>query len=217
MSMKKIVSAAMALAMTASLAVPAFASTTPNTTTDVTGTTQAPTIAVTVPATGTVTVNPYKMEVTVGSDKLTDQIISTTSYVQNESDVPLVVDVTVTGKVAGNAVFATASTQGAKAPTTNSVFMYAEFGVATANDGTGDPSWGTAYDSKSTSQVLLSAKATTKKAVATLPAGDSTTNYLAFKLAGDAASAPTTAWASTDTVGATVAYTFTATAAASGT
>ncbi len=212
MSMKKIVSAAMALAMAASLTVPAFAAA--NNTTDITGTTQAPTIAVTVPATGAVTVNPYKMEVTVDSNQVTDQIISAPMYVTNTSDVPLVFDVTVTGKKEGNAIFSTTPI-GTKVVTTNSVFMYAEFGAATANDGSGDPTWAAAYDSKATNQVAISERSTTRKAVVELAATDgSTANYLAFKLAGDASSQPTTAWSSADKVGATIAFTFTAKAAA---
>lgn len=211
MTMKKIVSAAMALAMTASLAIPAFAAA--SNTTEITGTTEAPIINVTIPATGAVTVNPYKMEVTVGSDKVTDQIISAPVYVTNTSDVPLVFDVTITGKKAGNAIFSTTPI-GTKVVTTNSVFMYAEFGAATANDGNGDPTWAAAYDSKATNQVAISERATTKKAVVELAATDgSTANYLAFKLAGDASSQPTTAWTDADTVGATIAFTFTAKAA----
>lgn len=212
MSMKKIVSAAMALAMAASLTVPAFAAT--DNTTDITGTTQAPTIAVTVPATGAVTVNPYKMEVTVNSNQVTDQIISAPMYVENSSDVPLVFDVTVTGKKEGNAIFSTTPI-GTKVVTTNSVFMYAEFGAATANDGTGDPTWAAAYDSKATNQVAISERSTTKKAVVELAANASgAKNYVAFKLAGDASSQPTTAWTAADKVGATIAFTFTAKAAA---
>lgn len=211
MTMKKIVSAAMALAMTASLAVPAFAAA--SNTTEITGTTQAPTITVTVPATGAVTVNPYKMEVTVNSNQVTDQIISAPMYVENSSDVPLVFDVTVTGKKEGNAIFSTTPI-GTKVVTTNSVFMYAEFGAATAEDGTGDPTWAAAYDSKATNQVAISERTTTKKAVVELDANASgAKNYLAFKLAGDASSQPTTAWTGADKVGASIAFTFTAKAA----
>lgn len=209
--MKKVLSLVLALAMVLTLAVPAFAgSSTPSNTTDITGTTKAPTITVTVPASAAVTVNPYKMEVTVGSDKVSDQIIFATQYVENTSDVALVFDVTVTGKKEGNAIFSTTSTAG-KIVATNSVFLYAEFGAATADDGSGDPTWGNAFDTKATNMVAISDKAVTKKAVAELAATDgSTANYLAFKLAGDASSQPTTAWTASDKVGATIAFTFTA-------
>lgn len=210
--MKKVLSLVLALAMVLALAVPAFAAAA--NTTDFTGTTEAPTISVTVPAAGTFIVNPYKMTVqdAAGADT-TDQVVAATQYVTNTSDVPLTVDVTVTGTVEGTAAFATASTQGSRAPTTNSVFLYAEFGIATKNDGTADPTWADAYSTTATNQVLVGARAATKKAVAKLAATDgSTANYLAYKLAGDAASAPTVAWTAADKAKVSVAFTFTASA-----
>ena len=199
MNFKKIMSTALASVMALSLAVPAFAADGDlEQNTAITGTTQAPTIKITVPATGTVTVNPYKMEVTVGSDTKTDQIISATQFIENASDVAVKVSAQVTGTAAGNLTFATASTQGSRAPTTNSVFMYFEMDVADKTDGTADPTWATAYDSKSTKQILVSTKATKKADMLTLAAGTGTAaaatgGYAAFHLAGDAASTPTTA------------------------
>lgn len=213
--MKKILSLALALALVLTLTVPAFAgstTTTPTNATEFTGSTEAPTVSVTVPASATFVVNPYKMSVqNAAGDDVTDQVVAATQYVTNLSDVPLTVDVTVTGTTEGNAAFATSSTQGSRAPTTNSVFLYAEFGAATANDGSADPTWGTAYSTTATNQVLVGARATSKKGVAKLAATDgSAANYLAYKLAGDAASAPTTAWTDADKVKVSVAFTFTA-------
>lgn len=218
MNFKKIMSTALASIMALSLAVPAFAADTDLTqSSEITGTTSAPTIKITVPATGAVTVNPYKMEVTVGSDTKTDQIISATQYIKNESDVALNVSAEVTGKPAGNLALATATTQGTKAVTTNSVFMYFEIGEATADDGSGDPTWGTAYDSKSEKQILVGAKAVKKANMLTMAAGDTTATYAAYHLTGDAASAPTTAWTGNDKVDVSIAFTFTPTAATTAT
>ena len=129
MNFKKIMSTALAGVMALSLAVPAFAAANSDTSleqnTAITGTTQAPTIKITVPAAGTVTVNPYKMAVSVGGSDVTDQIISATQFIDNASDVAVKVSAQVTGTAAGNLAFATASTQ-TKAVTTNSVFMYFE-------------------------------------------------------------------------------------------
>ena len=224
MNFKKIMSTALASIMALSLAVPAFAADTDLTqNSEITGTTSAPTIKITVPATGSVTVNPYKMEVTVGSDKKTDQIISATQYIANASDVAIKVSAEVTGKPAGTLTFATAPTQGGtKVVTTNSVFMYFEMDVANANDGSADPTWATAYDSKSTKQILVGAKAVKKTDMVTLAAGDGTDpatagGYAAYHLTGDAASAPTTAWTANDKADVTIAFTFTPTAATTAT
>lgn len=220
MNFKKIMSSALAGVMALSLAVPAFAAANTETSleqnTAITGSTQAPTIKITVPATGTVTVNPYKMEVTVDGDKVTDQIISATQYIVNGSNVAIKVSAEVTGTAAGNLAFATATTQGTKAVTTNSVFMYFEMDVADKGDGTADPTWATAYDSKSTKQILVSTKAAKKTDMVTLAAGTGTAagaagGYAAFHLVGDAASAPTTAWVAADKANVAIAFTFTPT------
>ena len=219
MKFKKLVSTALAGAMALSLSVPAFASGNTDTSlsqsTDITGSTQAPTIKITVPAAGTVTVNPYKMAVSVGGSDVTDQIISATQFIENASDVALKVSAEMTGTAAGNLAFATASTQGSRAPTTNSVFMY--FEMVASDDGSTEPTWATAYDSKATTQILVSTKATKKADMLTLAAGTGTAaasagGYAAFHLAGDAASTPTTAWAAADKADVAIAFTFTPTA-----
>ena len=216
MKFKKLVSTALAGAMALSLSVPAFAADTDlEQSTNITGTTQAPTIKITVPATGAVTVNPYKMAVSVGGSDVTDQIISATQYIENASDVALKVSAEVTGTAAGNLAFATASTQGSRAPTTNSVFMY--FEMVASDDGSTEPTWATAYDSKAATQILVSTKATKKADMLTLAAGTGTAaasagGYAAFHLAGDAASTPTTAWAAADKADVAIAFTFTPTA-----
>lgn len=225
MNFKKIMSTALAGAMALSLSVPAFAAANSDTSleqnTAITGTTQAPTIKITVPATGAVVVNPYKMSVTPdgGSTAVTDQIISATQYIENASDVAVKVSAQVTGTAAGNLAFATASTQ-TKAVTTNSVFMY--FEMVLSDDGTTEPTWADAYDSRSATQILVSTKATKKADMLTLAAGDgsaaaSTGGHAAFHLAGDAASTPTTAWAATDKADVAIAFTFTPTATSTAT
>ena len=225
MNFKKIMSTALAGAMALSLSVPAFAAANSDTSleqnTAITGTTQAPTIKITVPATGAVVVNPYKMSVTPdgGSTAVTDQIISATQYIENASDVAVKVSAQVTGTAAGNLAFATASTQ-TKAVTTNSVFMY--FEMVASDDNSTEPTWATAYDSKSTTQILVSTKATKKADMLTLAAGTgtaaaSTGAYAAFHLAGDAASTPTTAWAAADKADVAIAFTFTPTATSTAT
>lgn len=233
MKFKKIASMVLAGAMALSMAVPAFAAETDlEQSTEIEGTTQTPTISISVPTTGAVVLNPYKMSVDVsaaqdGSEVVSDQIISATNYIKNKTDVALSVSATVTGKVAGEAVFATASTQGGTRPvTTKSAFVYLEVIDAGAGDDADavapttvptDASWH-AYDAKAVNQVLLAAKAVTKANMLTVPAvAEDSSSFIAFRLAGDAASAPTKAWTSADTVGATIAFTFTPTVQAAGT
>ena len=221
MNFKKIMSTALAGVMALSLSVPALAAANTETSltqnTEVTGSTEAPTIKITVPATNTVIVNPYKMTVqNAAGDDVTDQIVSATKYIKNESDVALKVSAEVTGKPAGALTLATASTQGGtRAVTTNSVFMSFEIGAATAEDGTGDPTWAAnGYDSKLASQILVSAKAVKKADMLTLGVGETTATYAGYRLTGDAADTPTNAWTENDKVDVSIAFTFTPTVAA---
>lgn len=224
MKSKKLMSTVLAGAMALSLAVPAFAADTDlEQSTEISGTTQVPTISISVPATGSIVLNPYKMSVDIsedqdGSQEVNTQIISANSYIKNKTDVALTVSATVTGKTAGEAVFATATTQGTKAVTTKSAFVYLEVVNAGAGDDgdatapTAEPTWSSAYDSKAANQVLLSAKAVTKANMLTVPAvAEDSSSFIAYRLAGDAASSPTKAWTGADTVSATIAFTFTPT------
>lgn len=213
--MKKVLSLVLALALVLTLAAPAFATpnvSAPDATTglygaenNITGSTEAPTIAVTIPTTGSVTVNPYKMTVSIDSTNYTDQIISAPQFIKNESDVDIAIDVTTTGEVAqgSEAVFATNNV--GSTVTTKSVFLY--FEIMAATDGSTAPTWGTAYDSKAANMVAVAAKATTKKDVIKMGAGDSTETYAAFHLAGNAATNPTKAWTSNDKVNVKIAFT----------
>ena len=230
MNFKKIMSTALAGVMALSLSVPVLAADTDlEQTTEITGTTQTPTISISVPSSGDVILNPYKMSVDVsadqdGSDVVNTQIISAPEYIKNKTDVALSISATVTGKVAGEAVFATASTQGGTRPvTTKSAFVYLEVIDAGAGDDADstepttaltDASW-KAYDAKAANQILLAAKAVSKANMLTVPAvADASSSFIAYRLAGDAASSPTKAWTEADTVSATIAFTFTPTATA---
>lgn len=222
--MKKInqrwLSATMAMAMAASMTVPALAAdTTVDTTgedgkysakTSITGELEAPTIKLTVPQTGTVIINPYKMTVNseaTGNEDVSDQIISATQFIKNESDVDINVSATVIGKPAedGEAVLATSALKGSE--TTKSVFMYLEIGES--SDGSTDPSWKGSYVSSDPSMVAVTSKSTTKANMYTLKADvGSTPTYAGFRLNGAAASKPTKAWTDKDKVDVEIAFTF---------
>lgn len=214
--MKRLTSLALAGAMAMTMVVPAFAANTASElsqSTTITGTTEVPTISVTVPDTGAVVVNPYKLEVSVSGTDVTDQIISATQYLENASNVAIEVKASVTGTKEGNAVFATASTQGGKAVTTNSAFMY--FEIILSDDNSSEPTWPESFDKTNVNQLLVGdTENAAKSTMVTMAAGDgsdaaASNGYAAFHLAGDVADKLTTAWAATDKFGATIAFTFT--------
>ncbi len=119
---KRVLSSVIAAASAASMALPVFAA---NMDTEITGTYSAPTIAVTVPTTGTAVINPYGlgMEVTKSdSTKVTvaGQIATAPLYITNESSMRLSVGASVSGEITARGEgdtttplkFATSSTQG---------------------------------------------------------------------------------------------------------
>lgn len=218
MKLKKFVSLALALVMSLALAVPAFASGAAANTalaqsSEITGTTKTPTIKITVPATGAVVVNPYKMEVlpsggTAGTDEVQDQIVSATQWVENASDVAIKVSAAVSAKVAGKAKLATASTVttgSAKPITTNSIYLFLEAVVAD-DETTAVTDWSSATKAVAAAKGTVTELGTLAKGTGT--AADTTGGYLAYHLSGDAVEAPAVAWAAEDKVDVTIAFTF---------
>ncbi|MCD7731778.1 MAG: hypothetical protein LUI05_09855 [Oscillospiraceae bacterium] len=198
MTMKKIAASIMAVACMAACATSISADTLDNTTmeADVTVdvTTNVPTLSVTVPTTAEIVINPYKLTVTTDAGDSTDTVISAEQEISNASD--CAVSITVTGAVTvpetSSAVVATAALKGTE--TTKSVFLYVE-GVA------GDTAFADAY-AKADNQLALSTKSASK----TLMTLDATSGTGKVKIDGEAATAPTEAWTTADTVTVALAY-----------
>lgn len=114
MNMKRFGATLLAGALALSLSVPAFADDPPNTTTTITGSYAAITLAVTVPSTGTASINPYGLPVELKSgtddDEQVDatisgqQIVSAPLLISNQSSVALSVSADVVGVATGDAV-----------------------------------------------------------------------------------------------------------------
>lgn len=205
MKTKKFLSLVLAMVMALSLAVPAFASANTDTSltqsTAIGGTTKIPTIKITVPATGSVVLNPYEMGVTVDGNTISDPIVSVPQYVINASDVAVKVKATVTGKPSGAAKLVDASTA---TDTTGINNVFLQYIYEIGDDNTVDPD--------GTNKIVVKAKGEATD-LGTLAQGTGTAAaaagaYLAYKLTGDLVAIPTKAWTEKDTVSVNVAYTF---------
>lgn len=205
MKMKKLVSAALAGAMALSLSTTALAASVSDVSepveVEVSGTTEVPTIKISVPASGSVILNPYRLDVEIGEkddgSALTSssQVISATQYIVNESDLAVNVTTSVTGTADG-AKFS-AATVGADA---TEKLVYLTFNIAATTDGETEPTtWGTAKP-LSTTAVTFDAIKMDKKGGTNVAVG--------YKLEGDATANPKEAWTTDDTVGAMVTFTF---------
>lgn len=244
MKLRKLASLCLAGAMALAVAVPSFAAAGDNgdlaDATDglngsltIEGSTEAPTLSVTIPAyqdVGTI-LNPYKMTVDAtaigGSDKESGQLISATYFAENHTAAN--VKVKVEGKVAkgssaGDVEFATkpvATMKEADLNGKNTVFIYLDTAIASKS---GEKIAWPAFGSKATdTQLVLGATDEAVKTEYVLAAGtkDTTTpttinlakngGCLAFKLNGDCNGNPTVAWTENDTVDVTLTFTLTIT------
>jgi hypothetical protein len=234
---KKVLSLALATAMAASLSIPAYASTnnnassstTSNRDLEITGAYQAVSIAVVVPTSGTVIINPYALPVSIssqtGGSKVSKQIVTKPLAIQNQSEVKLDVNVSATATVKGNLTLATGAVSTTEKK--NSAFLYVDLETTTLTSAAdadvhaayANQSW-TDYSTTATNVLALKADTTvTKNAMVTLakPALDASDAYtgpaagsIAFVgLNGSCAQNPTEAWTANDGVTVKMAFTFT--------
>jgi hypothetical protein len=195
---KKVMSLAMASAMIASMAVPAFAegeteSTASNNTIKIDGAYQAVTINVDVPTTGEVVINPYALPVSIGKNaddkdvKVSAQIVTKPLTIKNKTDVALDINVSATATVAGALTLATSPIADVTTDTKNDAFIYLAIetttlsgeptadalGEGAINAAYGKQTW-TAYAAENTPANVLALKAgttaVTKSGMGTLAA-----------------------------------------------
>jgi hypothetical protein len=234
---KKILSLALAGAMAASLAVPACAATSSNTT-KVTATYQPVTIDVVVPTTGTTIINPYGLPVDIGPTGTVVQVkgaqlVNKPMLLKNKTSTKLNVSVSATASVTGAFTFATAAIEDFSKDTKNDGFVYLAFAANTeltgAETALTDAAVATAYskvtwpeyDEEKNIALKATTTAITKSDVAVLGAATmdttDTTKFSAytadsivyFGMCGQVSQTPKTAWVAKDGFVANIAFTFT--------
>lgn len=179
-------------------------------TTVVEATCRLPIIKVSVPATGAVYINPFQLSVQMGSENTKEQIVSIPTNILNESEVPMSVDVTVTGSIneGSDLSLSTVTTKGSEL-TSKEAFVYFEMKAVKLDD-PNLVTWDKVYDEEK--HVVVCTTAKTKKNVVTLDAWDENGQkncYGAFRLTGDCVTYPKTEWNSKDGLNVEIAFTFT--------
>lgn len=235
MKFKKFASLALAGVMTASLAVPAFASET-----EITGTYTAPDIAVEVTPSAAAFINPLGLDIEVATGVTVSgrQIISAPMTIKNQSAMDLQVDASMTATINEGSDMRFVGTTTGGAGSTKTAFAYlqatqakdltgADAAVDATAIGTAYAAWDATAYSASTDLLVNSAMATSKANLVVVRAADVTGGtFTAYKpgsvalvrLAGDCVASPTAgSWTETKTEGDTttgdgftinVAYTF---------
>lgn len=230
MNMKRFGATIMTGALALSLVAPAFAA---DNTTTITSKYQAITLSVTVPTTGTASINPYGLPVDLKDSN--NDVVATISgeqitlgaplKISNESTVALAVSAKVTGTELGDAKLvndlSANVTTGENAETPKNVVARFEAFAAPGIDGGAvaddllEPFAALkSADAVLTAPVLTDETATTGNLVLREGDGDPNTpaaqdGGVAFiRLSGEVVKSPTTAWAATDGFSAAIAFTF---------
>jgi hypothetical protein len=232
---KKLLSAALACAMAASLAVPTFAASSSESTTNrslkVTAAYQAVPIAVVVPTTGTVIINPYSLPVEIGTDadgvavKVQKQITTKPLAIKNQGDIALDVNVSTTTALTGTLKLLTEDVK--DDDTSNSAFIYMDVVKSTTLKGSTDDvnaaAVATAYKdqawkSDDDGALVLKSGTQTQAKIVTLAGNTYDDNKFAEYAEGSIAligfdgscvKEPKTAWTTKDGLTCTIAFTFT--------
>lgn len=204
MKNKKIIAFIMAVMMLAMVS-PAYASESDDYTTVIEALAELPEVVVTLPSSGEIYFNPYKLPVEIDGENLTDQIISTPASIENESDVPLNVSVTLFAvpNEGSNMTLTTSSTKGSSL-STKKVFIYFEM---QASSNPSQAVWDSEYDAEK--HLVVRTTSRTRKNIATIDQADKPNHYGAFRLTGDCIPTPRLGWTEDDGVTVEIAFTFT--------
>lgn len=171
--------------------------------TEVTASCILPEISVTVPQTGAAFINPYQMDVTINATETDAQIISTPAAIENESEVPLQVTVTVTGQLKEESTmrFSSAPTNGIG--TAKSAFLY--FEIVPANSAN-SAVWADEYDDAK--HLLVRVGSRTKRNMVILSQSDKDGCFGAFRLTGDCTKNPRVPWNEKDGLDVEITFSF---------
>jgi len=206
MKLKKLLSFVMAGMCVSTLTAPATAANV----TKISAVCRLPEIKVTVPSTGRVYINPYKIPVNIGASENSGQIISLPASIANNSEVPIEVNVTVTGKPKSGSTLTLSQTSTKDSDeTSKKVFLYFEMQATDPGTDLTTLTWDSAYNADK--HVIINGQK--KDNIVKLSAaenGKATEGGIgAFHIAGDAVQSPENEWNDTDGVDVDIAFTFT--------
>lgn len=173
---------------------------------EITALSNLPEIDVVMPGGGDVYINPYKMSVEIDGESTTEQIVSTPASIENRSEVPLSVGVTVVATVnEGSDMVLCSDYVNDPESRSKKAFIYLEMQAVK------DPDRVT-WDSKFDDEKHLSVRtglSRSRKEMLTIEQADKPNHYGALRLAGDCVPTPRNPWTEADGVEISIAFTFT--------
>jgi hypothetical protein len=208
--MKKTRCSFLAVLLLLSLVLPACAVAIPYTShpvTELTATCSVPevTIDVTVPQTATATINPSGATVQIGDTLDDGQILTSLAYIENQSEVPVSVDVAITGSVNKGSDMELLS-KSAKSLKYKAAQVFFQIKAVTDPE---DVVWDSSYNAKK--HVLVLDGTEEKEKIVTIGAASQENRFGAFRLSGNCStkfSDPDESWTEDDGFTATIVFTF---------
>lgn len=165
-------------------------------------------VDVSVPATGTLYINPlgFPVHYEYDGELITDdsQILTEPAYIENNGEDPVSVSVSVTGEVQGGGMTLSSSYTKSQTTTAKKAFVYFEIQPVSDPDSV---TWDEAYDAAKHVYVR-DAYSKSKKNIVQLEAAGGGANCGAFRLTGDCVKKPRVPWTEEDGLKVTVAFTF---------
>lgn len=161
-------------------------------------------IQVTVPAEKKLYINPLQFPIKVNGKKETSQILSDPAYIENQSEVPVSVNVSVTGTIFDSSNMLLASNPVKETGTTSKkAFVYFEIKAADDPD---QVSWDSTFDPEK--HLAVRTYARSRKNIAELSEAGGSAPYGAFRLSGDCVCLPKIPWTEADGLKVVVVFTF---------
>lgn len=203
--MKKPVLLSVVFALLLSLAFPAHA-VTQGSGTLITAGCSLPEILVTVPNSDQIFLNPYQIPIEIDGTMSSQQIVFAPVAVENKSEVPLAVTMTVVGNVNPESTLRLLSYSTREVDTNRKyVFLYCELHAASSMDAV-------VWDSKYNEDIhapVLDGREVTRRNVITLSQADQQNHFGVFRLTGDCTPNPIDPWSEDiDTIDVKIAFSF---------
>lgn len=162
-------------------------------------------IRVTVPQSGHIFVNPYGMKVTLEGQESTDEIVSTSQVITNNSSVPVIVQASAVGSIVNGSSAAFVSSPPLEDSGEKEIFLYAEFQTQPSDPE--NENWQGSYTGAD-NQILIDEHPSEPQPVLELGESGTETACGVFRLFGETTYEPEDPWVGEEVFEVVLTFTF---------
>lgn len=167
-----------------------------------------PEISVIVPATAEIFINPYQLTLSIEGTNTNAQIVSSPACIENKSEVPLSVTVTLNCDVdpKSDMRLVTSSTRGENI---NRKYAFIYFEIQANNSSNANrATWDSEFDEER-HIIVRDGETRPRTNMVTIDQADRSNHFGAFRLTGDCVSEPRDPWTESDKIDVAITFTFT--------